>query len=89
MKEIGTLVCRKKDGTLVRNGIHKGDQSSVNVSLKCPPGSRREALWHTHPSGSLQLSSKDIKTGKEHDIPFVCVSNGKKNSTRCYPIRKR
>lgn len=86
--EIGFMVCRTNRGGLTRGPTRHGDKSSVTVPVKCPAGAKPEALWHTHPSGSLRLSPMDIATGRDHKIPHVCVSNGKKGSTRCYRTRR-
>ena len=87
-KEIGILICKSKVGRLSAGAPAQGDRDSVKVPVKCPAGANPLALWHTHPSGSLRLSSTDIQTGKVHQIPYICVSNGKKGSTRCYKIRR-
>lgn len=86
--EIGMLICRSKDGRLHPGPIYEGNKSSVRVPINCPAGSKPAALWHTHPSGSVQLSDTDIDTGKKFNLPFVCASTGKQGSTRCYRIRK-
>lgn len=89
MNEIGFILCRTRRGRTRAGPICIGDRTSVNVPVKCPAGSRPEALWHTHPSGSLTLSGQDIQTGQNHGIPHVCVSDGHKGSTKCYKVTRR
>jgi proteasome lid subunit RPN8/RPN11 len=85
-KEIGFVLCRDRRGRLSRGVQVTGDRSSVSVPMNCPRGSKVIGLWHTHPSGSLELSRRDIATGKQFKLSHVCTSNGKPGSTRCYRI---
>ncbi len=87
-REIGILICKSHSGKLSARPPAHGDRDSVKVPVNCPLGADPLALWHTHPSGSLRLSSTDIQTGKDHRIPYICVSNGKQGSTRCYRVRR-
>ena len=86
--EIGLIICKSQSGRLSSGPLQRGDRNSVKVPVRCPAGSKPVALWHTHPSGSLELSEADIQTSRDHHIPFCCVSNGKKGSTRCYRIKR-
>lgn len=87
--EIGHVVCRDRRGRLFPGPVREGNSHNVDVPVKCPKGSQPVALWHTHPSGSLQLSDRDIKTGQQFRLPHVCTSNGKPGTTRCYEIPGR
>ncbi len=78
-KERGYTVCR--NGKLKKGIEVKGDAHSVSIPINCPAGSKPAALMHTHPSGSLQLSPRDIKTMHEKGLP-VCVKVG--NKIKCY-----
>jgi len=89
MNEMGFILCRNSRGRVKAGPMQTGDRTSVNVPVRCPAGYRPEALWHTHPSGSLQLSHQDIATGRQHGIPNVCVSNGRKGTTRCFRVMRR
>ena len=83
-KERGFTVCR--NGRLKKGPEVKGDASSVAIPIRCPAGSKPVALMHTHPSGSLGLSSKDIQTMREKGLP-VCVKAGGK--IKCYRPSKK
>ena len=89
MREIGFLLCKTSRGKVRAGPIMIGDRTSVSIPVGCPAGSRPVALWHTHPSGSLRLSGQDIKTGEVNGIPHVCVSDGRKGTTRCFRIKRR
>ncbi len=87
-KEIGILICRTKTGQLVHGPTHHGTEKNVTVRIQCPSGSTPAALWHTHPGGTMSLSRLDIETGKKHKLPYVCVSNGRRGSTKCFQIKR-
>jgi len=89
MNEIGFLLCKTRRGTVRAGPIQIGDRTSVNVPTGCPVGSRPVALWHTHPSGALRLSGQDIRAGVDNGIPHVCVSDGRKGSTKCFSMKRR
>jgi proteasome lid subunit RPN8/RPN11 len=86
--EIGMIICKSQAGRLSSGPLQQGNRNSVKVPVSCPSGSKPVALWHTHPSGSLELSEADIRTSLEHRIPYCCVSNGKNGSTRCYRVKR-
>ena len=78
-KERGFTFCRNGQP---RKGIEvKGTDHSVAIPISCPDSSRPQALVHTHPGGSLELSPQDIKTMREKGLP-VCVRAG--NKVKCY-----
>ena len=89
MNEIGFLLCKTRRGRVRAGPIMIGDRTSVTIPVRCPAGSRPEALWHTHPSGTLRLSGQDIKTGEVNGIPHVCVSDGRQGSTVCFRMRRK
>jgi len=45
-------------------------------------GGKIVGVVHTHPSGSIKLSSQDIKTAREKSLTHVCVTA--RGHTKCY-----
>jgi len=45
-------------------------------------GNKVIGVSHTHPSGSVKLSSQDRKTAQQKGLKHVCVTT--KRETRCY-----
>ena len=87
-KEWGFGICEHtKTGEITRGDTAIGDSHSVTVSLKCSRGSKPIAVHHLHPSGSTKLSERDIKTGVDKKLKFVCVRGG--NKVKCYRIKVR
>jgi len=85
MNEYGYVVC--KNGKLVKSKTTIGTPTSVSVpvSFSCPAGSKPRAIFHTHPSGSLQPSAQDMKAAQQHNLP-ICIRGGKK--IKCYRPNK-
>lgn len=79
-RERGYTFC-KRGKKLTRGVESTGDAHSVSVSVGCPPRSKPRAIFHTHPSGSLQPSARDLDAAKQHNLP-VCIKAGRK--VRCY-----
>lgn len=50
-------------------------------------GNKPVAVNHTHPSGSIKLSSQDRKTAREKGLAHVCVTV--KGKTKCYRFREK
>ncbi len=84
-RERGYNVCRG-NGRYYRGPTAVGTPTNVGVPLKCPPGTRLVAVFHTHPDGSPLPSATDMKTGRKHRIPYICVKA--RGKTRCYPTRR-
>jgi len=90
INEIGMVVCTSGPRQLVAGQMNHGDGYGVTVPVRCPgSGQKPVAIWHTHPSGSRRLSGPDIQAGAQHRVPYVCVSNGRRGSTKCYRIQKK
>ena len=45
-------------------------------------GGKVVGVIHSHPSGSIKLSSQDIKTAREKNLSHVCVVA--RGETKCY-----
>jgi hypothetical protein len=81
-REWGYLVCQ--GNKITRGPTYLGDHKNVNIPISCPPGAKPLAINHSHPSGVLELSQKDIDAAHKNDVPFVCVeANGKR---KCHEI---
>ncbi len=54
-------------------------------------GSKATGVVHSHPSGSIKLSSQDKKTAREKNLTHVCVTTQRdgKQRTKCYRFGKR
>lgn len=85
-REVGFVVCKTKKGGHIRGKTAVGSHDAVTIPVKCPPGSKPVAIHHSHPSGSVQPSSQDIKTAREFNLP-VCIRGGRK--IKCYKPRRR
>lgn len=83
--EIGFALCEFSDGVLTRGPVASGSRTSVNVPLRCPPGSRARGIWHTHPDDDdPRPSQTDLRNAMDAGLEFVCVEFRKK--TRCYTV---
>ena len=51
-------------------------------------GNKAIGISHLHPSGSIRLSSGDIKTAKVKSLRFVCVETPR-GERKCYRFNHR
>ena len=72
--EIGASICRRPNGTFVFGPFATGTPTSVNVPIKCPPGSRFHGIYHTHPGGVPIPSRQDIKSGQITGSKTLCIN---------------
>ncbi len=48
-------------------------------------GGRVVGVNHTHPAGSIKLSSQDKKTARDKNLSVVCVTTNR--GTKCYRFK--
>lgn len=85
--ESGAALCRTSSGGLVMGPISHGTPMGVNVKIQCPPNTKFEMIWHSHPNGVPEPSSQDIKSLKATGAKAGCITAtapGKAPDTRCY-----
>ena len=83
--EIGFALCRvQKTGRLVRGPVAQGTPTSVDIPIKCPPGSDFEVMVHTHPGGSAEPSALDIRTGQRFRAKSLCIASD--TELKCHPV---
>ena len=93
--EIGFVICRdKQTGEMTRGPQSEGTPTRVDIILKCPPGSRREAFYHTHPllagglGGKPRLSKTDIDVARRVGMGKSCVEVPG-GELKCYAVTPR
>lgn len=87
--ERGFTICRMPSGDLAAGPLAIGNSKShVTVPIACPPGGRPVGLWHTHPGGRAELSSRDIAAGIRLSLEFMCVTVPETGVTRCLPLKR-
>ena len=85
-REVGFTLCRANGGKLVTGPPAIGTHNRVNIPLQCPPGSRFEGFFHSHPNGSTAPSAMDIKSARQHNADVTCIQN--ERGIRCYRLRR-
>lgn len=83
--ERGYVICQGR--RISKGPVTTGDRHSVDILVRCPAGSRPLAIVHNHPSGNLSPSPLDIKTSREHNVPVICVTHGRR--AKCYRVLPR
>ena len=87
-REQAFLVCRDRQGNVVRGPTVAGDHDSVTMPTKCPVGADPVAVFHTHPPGTpITPSTADVEETRRAGLPFVCV--GVKDRVKCYPVGRK
>ena len=88
--ERGATICRLAGGGVGLGPVAIGRSGSqVDVPISCPPGGTPIGLWHTHPRGKAELSSRDIAAGIALSLEVMCVTVPETGQTRCFPLRRR
>ena len=90
-KEWGFTVCNK-DGELVKGPEAVGHHYGVDVPVRCPPGAKPAAIFHTHPfpPGLAEPSSADIQAAQRFRIPYLCIGQPESGKVTCHRVpRKR
>ena len=85
-REVGFTLCRATGGKLVKGPTAMGTANKVMIPLQCPPGSRFEGFFHTHPGGVTVPSAMDIKSARANGAKVTCIQN--ERGIRCYRLRR-
>lgn len=85
--EFGFTLCRTPRGKLVRGKVHHGTPSQVVIPVTCPPASKLEGLFHTHPGGVAFPSEPDIRNAFQAKIKVLCVMN--ESALNCFRLIRR
>ena len=86
--EIGAMLCRMGDGRLTRGPVGVGTATGVQFPETCPPGSKIEGSFHSHPKsggGSPLPSAQDMREAGRIGMPNLCVLTSEKTS--CYEVQ--
>ena len=89
-KEIGSAICKTRDGKLVPGQFSSGSMNHVDVDLTCPANTVLNGVFHTHPMGLAQPSKQDYSQARKFGIKKLCITAthpDKKNETRCFKVR--
>lgn len=81
--ETGFAICRTPTGRLVNGPVSTGSPTRVDIHVACPPGSRFEGLFHTHPGGVAQPSPMDIAAARQTGAAHQCILSD--SEMRCFP----
>lgn len=82
--EVGNSICRTASGKIVLGPQAEGTPMSVNVPIHCPPGSKFEGIYHTHPDGVPIPSQQDLRSGRQVGASILCIKVPNTGETRCY-----
>jgi len=85
-RERSYTVCKSKRG-YSRGPTSVGTRDNVGIIVRCPPGSKPVAIFHTHPKGHPLPSPLDLRTTRQLGVPNICVKTGGK--TRCFRVRRK
>ena len=85
--EVGFTICRAKSGKLTHGPMATGSPTGVNIPVSCPPGSRMEGLFHTHPKGVAYPSDIDIRSAVKVGAKALCVQSD--TELACFRITRR
>ena len=86
-REIGFALCRARDGRLVPGPVAVGTPWSVEVPLSCPPGTRLEGIFHTHPGGVPHPSPQDVRSALQAGVRVLCIDAD--GVMRCWRVGRR
>ena len=82
--EIAKTICLK-NGKIYWGSEAKGDSHSVTLFTRCPEGGKTIGTYHSHPGGTTEPSSQDLKAMRQAGLEHLCISDD--NETRCYRVR--
>jgi proteasome lid subunit RPN8/RPN11 len=90
-KEIGSAMCRARNGRILPGKFASGNLESVDVDLTtCPPNTILDGVWHTHPMGLAQPSKEDYDQARHFGIKKLCITATRPNQadeTRCFRVK--
>ena len=69
-----TLCLRNGEVTWGREG-HSGTPSDVWINPGCPDGGKVIGIYHSHPSGTTEPSSQDIRAMQMAGLEHMCISD--------------
>lgn len=86
--EVGFSICRvKATGKLVNGPVATGTPMRVDIPVQCPPDSRFEGLYHTHPGGIAMPSAMDVRSAKQVGARVLCIQVPETGEMACYTVR--
>ena len=69
-----TLCLRNGEVTWGREG-HSGTPSDVWINPSCPDGEKVIGIYHSHPGGTTEPSSQDIRAMRQAGLQHMCISD--------------
>ena len=84
--ELGFVMCRLKSGGATHGKVSTGSHTRVKIQTDCPPGSKLDGIFHTHPDGVPYPSALDIRSARQVGARQLCIASGK--DLRCYTLGK-
>jgi len=85
--EVGFTMCRAKGGGLTHGPVVSGTPTSVDIPVRCPPGSSMVGLFHTHPKGVAYPSDTDIRSAIKVGAKALCVQSD--TELACFRVSRR
>ena len=86
--EVGFAVCRFPNGQLTTGPVSTGTPTRVNIETRCPPGTKFEAIYHTHPGGIAYPSDIDVNALRRSGAEKMCIEVPERGELACYSLKR-
>ena len=73
--EVARTLCLRNGEVMWGREGHSGTPSDVWINPSCPEGGKVIGLYHTHPGGTTELSTQDIRAMLQAGLEHMCISD--------------